>query len=107
MLAKFTTALIASASIAHAASTSQTYAIDPDLKSFVDEQGRSRIFHGFNVVVKKPDYIPVEDHFDFDMSVSTEDLEYMRDWGTKIVRLGVMWESVERSPGVYDYDYLD
>ena len=23
------------------------------------------------------------------------------------VRLGVMWEGVERNPGVYDYDYLD
>lgn len=31
----------------------------------------------------------------------------MKDWGTKIVRLGVMWESVERSPGVYDMAYLD
>jgi len=31
----------------------------------------------------------------------------MKDWGAKIVRLGVMWESVERSPGVYDMAYLD
>lgn len=31
----------------------------------------------------------------------------MQDWGAKIIRLGVMWESVERSPGVYDMDYLD
>jgi len=23
------------------------------------------------------------------------------------VRLGVMWEAVERSPGVYDMDYLN
>ena len=23
------------------------------------------------------------------------------------MRLGVMWESVERTPGVYDTDYLD
>ena len=23
------------------------------------------------------------------------------------VRLGVMWEAVEREPGVYDHEYLD
>lgn len=41
------------------------------------------------------------------MSITTEDLEYLRDWGAKIIRLGVMWESVETSPGVYDTAYLD
>ena len=41
------------------------------------------------------------------MSISDEDLQYMKDWGAKIVRLGVMWESVEREAGVYDRDYLD
>ena len=41
------------------------------------------------------------------MSISTEDLEYLRDWGCKIIRLGVMWESVETAPGVYDTNYLD
>ena len=41
------------------------------------------------------------------MSITDEDLQYMQDWGTKIVRLGVMWEAVERSPGVYDTNYLD
>ena len=28
-------------------------------------------------------------------------------WGINFVRLGVMWEAVERSPGVYDVDYLN
>jgi endoglycosylceramidase len=31
----------------------------------------------------------------------------MVDWGFNFVRLGVMWESVERTPGVYDEEYLD
>ena len=74
---------------------------------FKDEFGRSRIFHGQNVVVKVPNYLPIQDKFDFDMSISTEDLEYLRDWGCKIIRLGVMWESVETAPGVYDTNYLD
>jgi hypothetical protein len=30
----------------------------------------------------------------------------MRDWGIKIVRLGVMWEAVEQQEGVYDMNYL-
>ena len=31
----------------------------------------------------------------------------MKDWGTNIVRLGVIWEAVERRPLVYDQDYLN
>ena len=90
-----------------AANTTQKWTIDPATRTFRDEAGRARIFHGFNVVVKKPDYLPIQDKFDFDMSISTEDLEYLRDWGAKIIRLGVMWESVERTAGNYDLDYLD
>jgi len=30
----------------------------------------------------------------------------LNKWGINMVRLGVMWEAVERSPGVYDYTYL-
>jgi endoglycosylceramidase len=58
-------------------------------------------------VLKKPDYLPIEDHFDFDMSLTDIDFQYMQEWGTKLIRLGVMWESVETSPGSYDMDYLD
>ena len=85
----------------------QKWSIDPATRTFRDESGRARIFHGQNVVVKVPEYFPITDQFDFDMSISTEDLEYLRDWGCKIVRLGVMWEAVERSPGQYDMDYLE
>ena len=94
-------------SAAVSAAASSKYTIDPATRTFRDEAGRARIFHGQNVVVKIPDYLPIEDKFDFDMSISTEDLEYLRDWGTKIIRLGVMWESVERKAGEYDMDYLD
>ena len=30
----------------------------------------------------------------------------MVNWGFNLVRLGVMWEAVERAPGVYDLNYL-
>ena len=55
----------------------QRWFIDKDTRTFLDEQGRSRIFHGFNVVVKQPDYLPITDHFDFDMSITEKDLQYM------------------------------
>ena len=94
-------------SSAVAAAADQKFTIDSASRTFRDVQGRARIFHGFNAVIKKPDYLPIEDHFDFDMSITDEDLQFMQNWGTKIVRLGVMWESVEKSPGVYDTAYLD
>ena len=80
----------------HAAATIK---IDPETRTFRDDNGRARIFHGQNVVVKLPPYIPVTDKFDAFMSVNDEDLKYMQEWGVKIVRLGVMWESVERVQG--------
>ena len=97
--------MLALASLASA--QAQKWTIDAATRSFRDDQNRFRIFHGFNTVLKKPDYIPIEDHFDFDMSITDLDLQYMQEWGTKIIRLGVMWESVETSPGSYDMDYLD
>ena len=89
------------------AATNSKWTIDPATRTFRDEAGRARIFHGQNVVVKVPDYLPIEDKFDFDKSISTEDLEYLQEWGTKIIRLGVMWESVEKKAGEYDMDYLN
>jgi len=58
-------------------------------------------------VVKLPNYLPTQGDFDYQMSLNDQDLQYLQDWGTKIIRLGVMWESVETAPGVYDYAYLD
>jgi endoglycosylceramidase len=60
-----------------------------------------------NVVVKLPPYLPTEGEFNYETSISTEDLDYMKQWGVTLVRLGVMWEAVETSPGYYDMNYLD
>jgi endoglycosylceramidase len=40
------------------------------------------------------------------MSLSDEDIQNLQDWGVTLIRLGVMWEAVERTPGVYDDAYL-
>ena len=71
--------------------------IDPVTRTFRDENNRARIFHGQNVVVKLPGYLPTDGAFDYQMSINDQDLEYLRSWGTKIIRLGVMWESVEKT----------
>ena len=85
-----------------------TFSID-DSKSFIlDNEGRYSVFHGVNVVVKLPPYLPELDQFDPFMSLNTEyDLEVMKKMGFNMIRLGVIWESVEREPGVYDMEYLD
>ena len=42
------------------------------------------------------------------MSINTEqDLETMKRLGFNSIRFGVIWEAVEKAPGVYDYEYLD
>lgn len=78
--------------------SSQKLTIDPATKTFRDDFGRARIFHGTNVVVKGFPYIPIQDRFDPQMSVSDKDLQDMIDWGITMVRVGVMWESVEVAP---------
>jgi hypothetical protein len=38
--------------------------IDPHTRTFRDEFNRARIFHGQNVAVKLPPYLPITDKFD-------------------------------------------
>ena len=63
--------------------------------------------HGTNVVVKAAPYLPNTEVWDPIMSITTRDLEYMQEWGTTIVRLGVLWEATETAPGVFDMQYLE
>ena len=84
------------------------FSIDPTNQFILDNDGRYSIFHGGNVVVKLPPYLPTLDTFDYQMSLNTpHDLNTMKRLGFNSVRLGVIWESVEIAPGVYDYEYLD
>ena len=41
-----------------AAEVSQKFSVDSKSRTFRDEFGRARIFHGQNVVVKLPNYLP-------------------------------------------------
>ena len=89
-------------------SISSKFTIDPTKRFILDKNGRYSIFHGGNVVVKLPPYLPILDKFDYQYSLNTpHDLETMKRLGFNMVRLGVIWEAVEKSPGVYDQDYLN
>ena len=45
--------------------------------------------------------------FDSQNSLNDEDIANLVKWGMNFVRLGVTWESVERTEGHYDEAYLD
>ncbi len=61
-----------------------------------------------NIVYKVPPYIPTsENGFDPENSVTDQDIDDLVRWGFNFVRLGVMWEAVERAPGQYNLTYLD
>ena len=80
--------------------------IDTANRIFRDKENRHIIWHGVNIVYKQSPFIPSRGKFTPDTSLNDEDIQDMYDWGINEVRLGVMWEAVETSPGVYNDTYL-
>lgn len=60
--------------------------VDVDRHRLVDAAGRERYFHGVNVVVKGPPWIPVVDSFDPDWSFSIKDMETLQQLGLNGIR---------------------
>ena len=84
------------------------FSIDDSKRFILDNEGRYSVFHGANVIIKLPPYLPNLDKFDPFFSLNTKrDFEALKKMGFNMVRLGVIWEAVEREPGVYDMEYLD
>jgi endoglycosylceramidase len=71
-----------------------------------DEYKRTVILHGVNVVYKQDPYIPSSNSFDPQLSLTDAEITQLKEWGFNFVRLGVMWEAVERRQGEYDDGYL-
>lgn len=73
----------------------------------VDEFGRTRFFHGTNVVMKAaPWYRPLE----WTPGVSSfgkQDAQNLRDLGVNIVRLGHHWAGAEPERGKYNDTFLE
>jgi endoglycosylceramidase len=55
---------------------------------FIDEYGRTQIFHGMNAVYKISPWIPNVDGFDPENSLSDIDATNLKSWGFNIIRLG-------------------
>lgn len=73
-------------------------------KAFVDNYGRERIFHGFNIV-DKSDFngSKKEFGFNFDDAFFAKFIEK----GCNILRLGFSWDALEPEPGKYNDALLD
>jgi endoglycosylceramidase len=39
--------------------------------------------------------------------LTDQDISDLKDWGFNFVRLGVLWEAAETSPGVWNTTYLE
>ena len=85
------------------ASDSGRIRVDAPTRRFVDELGRTRIFHGVNVVRKKFPWHPeVGGTFDPLVSLNDADMVDLARWGLNVVRLGVMWPGVEPEDGLFN-----
>jgi endoglycosylceramidase len=74
---------------------------------FLDDFGRTRVFHGMNAVYKVAPWLPDVEGFDPENSLSDIDARNLKEWGFNIVRLGVMWPGVEPGArGDFNMTYL-
>ncbi len=75
---------------------------------FVDATGRTVILHGANIMNKSaPYYYPSFYSSDGNGSTLGEDwAKFFADNGFNVARVGIFWEAVEPTPGVYDDSYI-
>ncbi|HOQ67178.1 MAG TPA: cellulase family glycosylhydrolase [Candidatus Atribacteria bacterium] len=80
------------------------YASNKDIctrgRDFIDKDGREVILHGINMVCKDKNrnYIGPWDEGDFNK---------LREWGINCIRLGIIWDGLEPSPGSFSEEYLE
>lgn len=73
--------------------------------AFVDEQGRQRIFNGFNLSDKgRPNEDKSRKIYDLDFDEDT--IVRLKNSGFNLFRIGLTWDAVEPNPGEYDEEYL-
>jgi len=80
--------------------------VDGSQQIIRDPLNRHTIFHGVNIVYKVDPYLPDSTVFSGSDSLTDQDIDNLYSWGFNLVRLGVMWEAVETSPGQYNFTYL-
>lgn len=103
-------AAIAASKLATAAAASDGVAclqVNPATNRIIDSYGRERYFHGVNVVMKGPPWLPATDKFDPIMSFVEEDMQLLQNLGLNAIRLGMMWPGAEPQRGVFNQTYFD
>lgn len=86
---------------------SSAFKVDQNSRKIVDEDGRTRIFHGVNAVEKLFPFYPVYDHYDFNFSLCDQDFKDLKSWGFNLIRLYVAWEGFEPEKGKFNTTYLE
>jgi len=99
-------ALLFSALLLGSASALERVRIDPTSGHFITPDGRTKVFHGVNIVEKRFPWYPAIDKFDPMSSLVEQDMDDLASWGFNVVRLGVMWPGVEPAQGKYNTTYL-
>ncbi|KAF9164392.1 hypothetical protein DFQ26_001484 [Actinomortierella ambigua] len=93
-------------SLVHA-DLSRIIRVDQGTYQFIDTQGRSRFFHGTNMVYKEFPWHHNLDNFVPGWSFVDKDIETMKSLNINSVRLGVHWAGTEPVRGQYNQTYLD
>ncbi|KAF9199520.1 hypothetical protein BGZ49_010336 [Haplosporangium sp. Z 27] len=89
------------------ADVSKIVRVDPSTQMFIDAQGRSRFFHGTNMVSKSfPWHLDVV-NFVPGRSIVQKDIDFLKSININSIRLGVHWAGVEPVRGQYNQTYLD
>ena len=81
--------------------------VNQDTHQIVDEFGRTRFFHGTNVVMKEPPWYRPLEWVPGVSSFGERDVQNLHDLGLNIVRLGHSWAGAEPVRGSYNQTFLD
>lgn len=81
--------------------------VKQDTHQIIDEFGRTRFFHGTNVVMKEPPWHRPLEWIPGISSFGEQDVQNLHDLGVNIVRLGHSWAGAEPVRGTYNQTFLD
>ncbi|KAJ5981076.1 hypothetical protein N7481_008374 [Penicillium waksmanii] len=81
--------------------------VDQNTHQIIDEFGRTRFFHGTNVVMKEPPWHRPLEWIPGVSSFGEKDAQNLHDLGVNIVRLGHSWAGAEPVRGSYNQTFLD
>ncbi|KAF9552536.1 hypothetical protein BGW38_009458, partial [Lunasporangiospora selenospora] len=98
--------ILGTASVA-SAELSKIVRMDPRTQMFIDTEGRTRFFHGTNMVMKSFPWHHDVNNFVPSWSIVDKDIETLKSLNINSVRLGVHWAGVEPVRGQYNQTYLD